>query len=256
MWDPATYLRFGSERARPFFDLLARVHAGCPGYVVDLGCGPGNLTAMLTDRWPGAQVVGVDSSAEMIAAARAEHGAAAEGLAFVHADMTAWQPSRQVDVFTCNAALQWVPDQATLLTTWAARLAPGGWLAFQVPGNAGQPSQQILAELINSARWQPLLGDIQLPSQSADPARYLDLLATAGCTVDAWETTYLHVLEGPDPVVDWYKGSGLVPVLAALPDDAAVEFITEYGARIRRAYPDTPYGTVLPFRRVFVVAHR
>lgn len=255
MGDPATCLRFGRERARPFFDLLARVHAGCPRYVVDLGCGPGNLTALLTDRWPGAKVVGVDSSPDMIEAARAEH-AGGERLAFIHADMTTWHPSRQVDVFTCNAALQWIPDQAAVLATWAGTLASGGWLAFQVPGNAGQPSDQILGELTGSARWAPLLTGVQRSSQSADPADYLDLLATAGCEVDAWETTYLHVLDGPDPVVDWYKGSGLRPVLAALSPEAGEEFTAEYGARIRKAYPAASYGTVLPFRRVFVVAHR
>ena len=256
MWDAATYLRFGNERARPFFDLLARVHAGCPGYVVDLGCGPGNLTALLTDRWPGATVLGVDSSREMIETATAEHAAGGGRLSFTHADMTTWRPAPQVDVFTCNAALQWIPGQATLLTALAAWLAPGGWLAFQVPGNSGQPSHQILCELTGSARWAPLLRDVQLTNQWADPADYLDLLAGAGCKVDAWETIYLHVLHGPDPVVDWYKGSGLRPVLAALPPEAGEEFIAEYGARIREAYPSASYGTVLPFRRVFFVAHR
>jgi trans-aconitate 2-methyltransferase len=255
MWDPVTYLRFDSERARPFFDLLARVHAAYPSRVVDLGCGPGNLTALLTDRWPGAQVLGVDNSPEMIEAAKAEHAAAGERLAFIHADIRTWQPSRPVDVFTCNAALQWIPGHADLLTGWAAWLAPRGSLAFQVPGNSAQPSHQILAELAASARWRPLLKGVQLNSQSANPAVYLDLLAAAGLEVDAWETTYLHVLPGPDPVVDWYKGSGLRPVLAALPPEAAAEFTAEYSKRIREAYPQAPYGTVLPFRRVFIVAH-
>jgi trans-aconitate 2-methyltransferase len=256
MWDPVTYLRFDSERARPFFDLLARVHAADPAFVADLGCGPGKLTALLAQRWPGAQVLGVDSSPEMIEAARAEHGAAGERLGFALADIRTWRPARPVDVFTCNAVLQWIPGHATLLTDLVARLAPGGWLAFQVPGNSGQPGDQILRELAGSARWQPLLTGARLNDQSADPAAYLDLLARAGCTVDAWETTYLHVLPGPDPVVEWYKGTGMRPVLAALPPGAAAEFTADYAARIREAYPDAPYGTVLPFRRVFVVARR
>lgn len=256
MWDPGVYLRFDGERARPFFDLLARVQAADPAFVADLGCGPGQLTALLAERWPKAQVLGVDSSAEMIEAARAGHTAAGGRLTFDVGDVRTWRPDRPVDVLTCNAVLQWVPGHASLLTGWAAQLAPGGWLAVQVPGNAGQPSDRILRELTGSGRWQPLLEGVRLNDQSADPAAYLHLLAAAGCTVDAWEATYLHVLPGPDPVADWYQGTGLRPVLAALPEAAAAEFTAEYAARIRDAYPAASYGTVLPFRRVFVVAHR
>jgi trans-aconitate 2-methyltransferase len=262
MWNPATYLQFADERARPFFDLLARVQAENPEFVVDLGCGPGNLTALLADRWPAAHVLGVDNSAAMIEAAQADsarHGPpdrAAGRLAFVQADIRDWFPSRPVDVFTCNAVLQWVPGHLELLTSWVSWLAPGGWLAFQLPGNFDQPSHTILRELAASPRWQPLLRDVQLNRQAAGPATYPDLLAAAGCCVDAWETTYLHVLSGPDAVVDWYKGSGLRPVLAALPPEQAAEFTAEYGDRIRAAYPPAAYGTVLPFRRIFVVARR
>ena len=155
-----------------------------------------------------------------------------------------------------NAVLQWVPDQLDVLARWPGMLAPGGWLAFQVPGNFDQPSHQILSELASSPRWHPLLRDVELNRQAAQPAEYLDLLARAGCDVDAWETTYLHVLPGADPVLDWYKGTGLRPVLAALAAGLAGEFLAEYGARAREAYPAAPYGTVLPFRRVFVVAAR
>jgi len=275
MWDPAAYLRFGSERTRPFFDLLTRVYAADPGYVVDLGCGPGNLTALLAARWPEAYVLGVDNSAEMIATARAEvrsavagtagvrasaDGAAGPGngsrLAFALADIRSWQPGRPVDVFTCNAVLQWVPGHLNLLTSWARWLSPGGWLAFQVPGNFDQPSHTILRDLAASARWKPLLHGVQLNRQAVDPAAYLDVLAAAECEVDAWETTYLHVLHGEDAVLDWYRGSGLRPVLAALSPEDGADFAAEYGAQLRAAYPAAPYGTVLPFRRIFVVAHR
>ena len=159
-------------------------------------------------------------------------------------------------VFTCNAVLQWIPGHLALLTSWAGWLAPGGWLAFQVPGNFDQPSHTILRELAESARWRPMLGGVQLNRQAVDPATYLDLLAAAGCEVDTWETTYLHVLQGDDAVLRWYQGSGLRPVLAVLPEEHAAEFTAEYGARIRQAYPAAPYGTVLPFRRIFVVARR
>jgi trans-aconitate 2-methyltransferase len=275
MWDPGTYLWFGRERGRPFFDLLSRVGADAPGFVADLGCGPGNLTAALAARWPGARVLGVDSSPEMIEAARAELGApeaeAAEGataqaaglraaavpagrLEFRLADIRTWQPEQPVDVITCNAVLQWIPGHRELLTPWVRWLAPGGWLAFQLPGNFDQPSHTILRELAGTPRWRPLLEGVQLNRQAGDPADYLALLAAAGCEVDAWETTYLHVLPGQDAVVDWYRGSGLRPVLSALPPAEAEEFLAGYRDLIRVAYPPAPYGTVLPFRRVFVVA--
>ncbi len=275
MWDPGTYLRFGTERARPFFDLVSRVQAEAPGFVADLGCGPGNLTAALAARWPAARVLGVDSSPEMIEAARAELAApeakAAEGTAaqaaglgvaavpagrleFRLADIRTWQPDQPVDVITCNAVLQWIPGHQELLTSWVRWLAPGGWLAFQLPGNFDQPSHTILRELASTPRWRPLLEGVQLNRQAGDPTDYLALLAGAGCEVDAWETTYLHVLPGEDAVVDWYRGSGLRPVLSALPPAEAEEFLAGYRDLIRAAYPPAPYGTVLPFRRVFVVA--
>jgi trans-aconitate 2-methyltransferase len=262
MWNPATYLQFASERARPFFDLLTRVQAESPDYVVDLGCGPGNLTAVLAARWPAANVLGVDSSAAMIGAAQAETAGPGQAdpparrLSFVQADIRDWQPERPVDVFTCNAVLQWVPDHLHLLTTWVDWLAPGGWLAFQLPGNFDQPSHTIMREMAASPRWQPLLRDVQLNRQAGDPATYLDVLATAGCQVDAWETTYLHALPGEHAVLDWYKGSGLRPVLAGLTPQQGAEFTGEYGERICAAYPPAAYGTVLPFRRIFVVARR
>lgn len=253
MWDPGQYLRYAGERARPFFDLLARVGAADPGYVADLGCGPGNLTATLAERWPTAEIVGVDNSAEMIAAAGADHGANPR-LRFRQADMRGWRPERPVDVLVSNAALQWVPGHLDVVRRWPGLLSPGGWLAFQLPGNYDQPSHAILLELVSSERWRGLLAGVALNRQAADPAGYLDLLAGAGCSVDAWETTYLHVLHGPDPVVEWYRGTGLRPVLAALDPGQAERFVAEYSQRIRAAYPPAPYGTVLPFRRVFVVA--
>ena len=180
--------------------------------------------------------------------------AAGGGLAFQLADIRTWEPDQPVDVITCNAVLQWIPGHQELLTSWVRWLAPGGWLAFQLPGNFDQPSHTILRELASAPRWRPLLDGAQLNRQAGDPADYLALLAGAGCEVDAWETTYLHVLPGEDAVVNWYRGSGLRPVLAALPPDRAEEFLAGYRDRIRAAYPPTPYGTVLPFRRVFVVA--
>ncbi len=254
VWDPDQYLAFADERSRPFYDLVGRVGAPSPDYVVDLGCGPGNLTSSLADRWPRAEILGVDSSAEMIAAASARP--ARPGLSFRLGDVRDWRPDREVDVIVSNAVLQWVPGHVELLPGWAAALAPGGWLAFQLPGNFDQPSHAILRELSQSAKWRDRLSAVQLNRQAADPAEYLDVLARLGLAVDAWETTYLHVLPGEDAVTQWYKGTGLRPVLAALEPADAAEFISDYSEQVRRAYPAAPYGTVLPFRRVFVVAHK
>ena len=255
MWDPAQYGRYSGERARPFFDLLARVDATDPGLVLDLGCGPGQLTATLAGRWPGATVIGVDSSAAMIEAARG--AVPADGrVSFVLGDVQDWEPPGRADVLVSNAVLQWVPGQLDVLARWAGLLACGGWLAVQVPGNFDQPGHAIMRELAGSPRWRALLGGVALNRQDTGPADYLDVLAKAGCTTDAWETTYLHVLTGDNPVLEWYKGTGLRPVIDALPAGLAGEFLAEYGARVRAAYPARPYGTVLPFRRVFAVARR
>ncbi|HEY2507209.1 MAG TPA: trans-aconitate 2-methyltransferase [Streptosporangiaceae bacterium] len=253
MWDPAQYLNFASERSRPFFDLTARIGAADPRTVVDLGCGPGQLTAALAARWPQAEILGIDSSTEMIKAAMAH---ATDRLSFRVEDATAWHADRPVDVIISNAVLQWVPSHLELLPQWATALAPDGWLAFQLPGNYDQPSHAVLRELAASARWRDRLADVQLNRQSGEPSQYLDLLASVGLVVDAWETTYLHVLPGEDAVTQWYKGTGLRPVLAALTDAESAEFTAAYGELVRAAYPAQPYGTVLPFRRVFVVAHR
>jgi trans-aconitate 2-methyltransferase len=256
MWDPGQYWRFGDERSRPFFDLLGRVGAQAPQAVVDLGCGPGTLTAALARRWPQAQVRGIDSSPEMIAAARSLPPDAGPRLSFALGDVREWNPGGRVDVIISNAVLQWVPDHLDVVARWAGFVPAGGWLAFQVPGNYDQPSHAALRELIGSGRWRPLLAGVRLNRQAASPREYLDLLAGAGLEVDAWETTYQHVLHGEDAVLEWYKGTGLRPVLSALAPGPAEEFLAEYGARMREAYPAAAYGTPFPFRRVFAVGAR
>jgi trans-aconitate 2-methyltransferase len=262
MWDAGQYLRFGGERARPFFDLVAQVGATSPRYVADLGCGPGNLTAALAARWPEAAVVGVDNSPEMIAAARAaaeidaRGPAAAPNLSFALGDVRDWRPERPLDVLVCNAVLQWVPGHDELLLRWADLLAPGGWLAFQLPGNFDQPSHAIVRELAASPRWRGPLAGARLNRQAGDPAGYVALLTRPGFEVDAWETSYLHVLHGDNPVLEWTKGTTLRPVLAALDAEQAAAFVGEYAERLRAEYQPHPFGTVFPFRRVFAVVHR
>lgn len=257
-WDAATYLRFATERARPFADLLARVGADDPRFVVDMGCGPGTLTATLAQRWPGATVVGVDSSAEMVAEA-----GALGGIDVVQADVRDWTPDRPVDVLVTNAVLQWVPDRLDLLRSWVGWLAPGGWLALQVPGNVAAPSHALMREVAALPRFAGRLAGVPREAPVADALGYAEVLAGAGCTVDAWETTYVHVLDpagehGDDAVLAWLRGTALRPVLHAL-DGVPAEgdaFHAEHGARLRTAYPRRPWGTPLPFRRVFAVAQR
>ena len=249
-WDPDHYLRYADERSRPFLDLLARVRAAAPRRVVDLGCGPATLTALLARRWPGADVVGVDSSPEMVAAARDAPGVRVE-----LADLRDWRPEQPVDVLVSNATLQWVPGHLDLLPRLVEALAPGGELALQVPGNLGEPSHEIRRELAAEPRFARWTTGVATPA-SADPEVYLARLQDLGCEVDVWETTYLHVLHGEDPVFTWVSGTGARPTLQALPDGLREEFEAELRARLRAAYPSGPHGTVLPFRRVFAVARR
>ena len=248
-WDPDRYLSYADERGRPFVELLARVDADDPATVVDLGCGPGNLTALLAARWPGARLRGVDNSTEMIATARETH----PEIEFEVGDLRAWRPEAPVDVLISNATLQWVPGHVDLLPGLVAAVRPGGWLAFQVPGNFDEPSHTIRTELAATPPYDVHTGDAAVPS-SHDPSAYLEALTDLGCTVDAWETTYLHVLRGEDPVFTWVSGTGARPTLQALPDDLRPGFEEEFRARLRAAYPERDGQVVLPFRRVFVVA--
>jgi trans-aconitate 2-methyltransferase len=249
-WDPDRYLTYADERGRPFVDLLNRVPAHAPRRVVDLGCGPGNLTALLARRWPDADVLGVDSSVPMVSAAEQ---AGLPGVRFEVGDLRSWRPAEPVDVLVSNATLQWVPGHLDLLPWLVRQLAPGGWFAFQVPGNFEEPSHVIRRELAAEAPYADHVRDAAAPA-SHDPAVYLDRLLDLGCAVDAWETTYLHLLTGDDPVFAWVSGTGARPTLQALPDDLRPAFEDEFRRRLREAYPPRPNGTVLPFRRIFVVA--
>ncbi|MGW2045182.1 trans-aconitate 2-methyltransferase [Streptomyces sp. NPDC001858] len=260
-WDPAQYLRHADHRARPFADLLARVPAlpGDPPRIADLGCGPGNVTARLADRWPTARITGYDNSPRMLADAAAH---ARAHLDFAYADLTTWTPAQTAqtyDLIVSNAALQWVPGHLDAFPDWLDGLAPGGVLAFQVPHNIDAPLHALMRELGDAPRWKSRLGDVLRRRTSVHaPAVYLDRLARLGCTPDVWTTTYFHVLTGEDPVLDWVKGTGLRPVLDALADDpeARDAFLTAYRDLLREAYPSTEHGTVLPFRRLFAVARK
>ncbi|WP_369208916.1 methyltransferase domain-containing protein [Streptomyces sp. PU-14G] len=263
MWDPKQYLRHAGYRLRPLRDLLARVPDDLPGHpgvrIADLGCGPGGPSEILAARWPEAHITGYDSSPDMLkeAAAHTRPGR----LDFTHADLADWRPApdEHFGLLFSNAALQWVPGHQHAFPDWIAALPAGGVLACQMPGNFRAPSHTLLAELCASPRWRDRLGTVPRPD-ALDPAGYADVLAPLGprgCDIDTWETTYLHRLTGPDPVLDWTKGTTLRPALARLDDDPAARdaFLAEYGEALRKAYPPSADGTTaVPFRRIFVVA--
>jgi trans-aconitate 2-methyltransferase len=251
-WDPVQYGRFARERGRPFVELLSQVELAPPRRVVDLGCGPGNLTTVLADRWPTAIIEGIDSSPEMISSAPS-----ADRITFRLGDITAFHPAPDTDLLVSNAALQWVPGHVDLLRSWAAALPSGAWLAWQVPGNLDSPSHELLRGLAASARWAQSVGQIPLrPDAVQSPTGYATLLIDCGLVADVWETTYLHVLTGADPVLEWVRGTALRPVLAALTPAEAADFESEYAQLLRDAYPPGPSGTILPFRRIFCVGRK
>ncbi len=263
-WDPARYLRHAGHRARPFADLLARVPGlpTDPPRIADLGCGPGNATALLADRWPTARITGYDNAPGMLERAHAYAGPTAGGgrLDFAAADVGTWTPAGPHDLIVSNAALQWVPGHADLLAGWIAHLVPGGTLAFQVPGNFDAPSHRLMRELAESPRWRSRLSGALRHDAVLTPEAYFARLTDLGCTADVWETTYIHLLPGEDAVLDWVWGTGLRPVLTALTltddPDARDTFVAEYRALLRTAYPRGPHGTPFPFRRIFAVAEK
>jgi len=253
MWDPTVYHRFGIERSRPFHDLVARIGATGPRIVTDLGCGTGELTAGLAERWPDARITGLDSSPEMIKRA----GAIATPVRFAVADVRDWQPAPDTDVVVTNAVLQWVPGHQALIDGWIRALPSGAWFAMQVPGNFAAPSHRALRALARSAPYADTVGEVVREAPVDDAAGYAALLIGAGAAVDAWETTYVHLLPdtGPEhPVLRWMEGTALRPVKAALPDPAYREFRAALGATLAAEYPAHNGYVAFPFRRIFAVA--
>lgn len=251
MWDPDVYLAFADQRARPFFDMLSRIGAERPRRVVDLGCGAGNLTVQLARRWPDAVIEALDSSPEMVAAARGRGVDATVG------DLRDWTPRKDTDVVFSNAAVQWVPEHAELMVRWAGQLAPGAWIGIQMPGAFETPSHAVVRALARREPYAAALRDIpfRVGAVVETPRQYAELLLDAGCDVDAWETTYVHQLTGEHPVLDWISGTFLLPVQERLDDEAWQHFRQELIPLLADAYPARRDGTTLfPFRRVFVVA--
>jgi trans-aconitate 2-methyltransferase len=262
-WDPEQYEKFSDHRGRPFTELTSRLGASSPEVVVDLGCGSGGQTLALAARWPDARFVGVDSSPEMLDRARADDPVGR--VEWVCSDVESWDCSTvgsPIDVIIANSLLQWVPSHMLLIPGWVATLAPGGWFGMQVPGNFNAPSHTLLREVAaTSPRAGELLPRLRGGEAVSEPSVYLSLLAGLGCDVDAWETTYQHILDPGgdrgDAVLEWTKGTALLPVFEVLKDEGERAcFLEAYGAALLRAYPPQPFGTVLAFRRIFAVAHR
>lgn len=251
-WDPQQYLAFSDERSRPFSDLLSRVAGPRPARVVDLGCGTGRLTATLAELWPEAEVVGIDSSPEMLSAA-APYAERYPNLAFVLQSIDDWEPDPGIDLIVSNAALQWVPGHRDLLRSWLPRLRTGARVAVQVPGNEDSPSQIVLRELAGRPEWAAALSDVGADIPRVGGVRdYLDIFLEAGHRVEAWETTYQHVLTGEDAVLDWLEGTRLLAYRQRL-GSRADAFVAELRPLLREAYPPAHGATVFGFRRLFFV---
>ncbi|QNK66529.1 trans-aconitate 2-methyltransferase [Variovorax sp. PAMC26660] len=251
-WSAKQYTAFENERTRPVRDLVAAIHSKDVRLAVDLGCGPGNSTDVLAQRFPGATVTGMDSSEDMVTAARKRLPA----IGFEVSDIESWNPSQAFDVILANASLQWLPDHASLYPRLASKLAPGGSLAIQTPDNLEEPAHRLAREVAASKRWAEKIGDVKHPARHS-PAHYYALLRPHVSQVDVWRTTYFHPLAGAAAVVEWFKGSALLPYLARLNADEKAAFIAQYQTEIAKAYPALDDGTVLlPFPRLFIVAVR
>ncbi len=253
-WDPAQYERFRGERARPFFDLVGRLPDGRVRRVADLGCGTGELTRTLLERWPEADVVGVDFSQEMLA--RASAGPAQPRLRFVRADLASWEPEAPLDRIVSNAALQWLPEHGVLLERLTRFLAPEGALAVQVPHNRGEGAFRALDELCLEAPWRERFQKAERRPSIETPLFYAERLLGLGLEIELWETVYHHRMAGAPEVVEWMKGTALRPLLSALAPPEQQEFLAELVARVTPLFPRGPHGIFFPFRRLFFVARK
>lgn len=256
-WDPTQYLQFADHRLRPALELMGRVPLAAPRVIYDLGCGHGEPTRLLADRWPEATVYGVDSSKEMLERA----GATPSRIQWIEADVRSWEPAEPPDLIFSNAALQWVDGHATLFPRLAGSLAPGGCLAVQVPLSWPMPSHRMMRQtLVDGGPGGTPLGTDDLRRRVDrkwvdDPEQYYDLLVDKAASIDIWSTEYLQILDGPDPVLEWVKGTGLRPILNGLSESDRAVYLEEYARRLREAYPARPNGwTLYPFRRLFIVA--
>ena len=252
-WNPALYSRFEAERTRPARDLLAQVKLAHAATAVDLGCGPGNSTELIAQRFPGAAVTGVDTSAAMLAKAAGR----LPGGRFIQADIATWQPDAPPDLIYANAALHWVPDHTALIPRLFATLAPGGVLAVQMPDNRHEPSHRLMREVAADGPWAERLAHASEEIGVLPVAAYYDLLAGAGAQTEVWRTIYHHPMDGAAAIVEWVRSTGLQPFLRPLDEAERTLFLERYEAAVARAYPVRADGKrLLLFPRLFLVAQR
>ena len=253
VWNPQQYLKFSGHRLRPAVDLLMRILDFEVKSIADLGAGAGNVTRLIRERWPEAIVTGVEGSAEMVAAGKK----AAPEVEWLQQDLGSWRPTQQYDVIYSNAALHWLPGHAKLFPALMEKVAPGGILAVQMPRNFGAPSHVLIGETALNGPWRKQLEHLVTPPPVEAPGFYHNLLAPSSQNIDIWETEYLQILEGDNPVKEWTKGTWLTRYLDVLQGDEKLAFEAAYGARVAKAYPRNATGqTLFPFRRLFMVAQR
>jgi trans-aconitate 2-methyltransferase len=251
-WDPEKYLQFESERTLPCRDLVARIRLPEPSDIADLGCGPGNSTAVLSERWPRANILGVDSSDEMLRKARAS-GVKAKWLL---SDLREWRPEGRFDLVFSNATLHWIPRQHVEIPRLMTFVSEGGALAFQIPTRAGA-WRTAMRDVLRLPEFRKSVSKGTTYNHSRGPGYYFDMLAPLSKKVEIWETEYVHVMPGPEAIVEWTRGAGLRPVLDQLHEGARAHFLDRYGRQIAKEYRRTASGEVLfPFDRLFVVAYR
>ncbi len=252
-WDPNQYLRYADKRERPAYELLDRVPVTSPERIYDLGCGSGNTSLLLKRRWPDAKVTGIDNSAAMLDKARTE----SIDVDWQEADIDEIDLSDSPDLIYSNAALHWVDSHETLLPRLVMFLKPGGVLAVQMPVNFTAPSHTLLFDLATEEPWREWLENLRPSNPVGTPEWYWRILSSHCRDIDIWTTTYLQVMSGDDPVLEWVRGSALVPFLDRLPNEHREAFLSAYGVRLREAYPQRSSGeTLFPFTRLFLVGQR
>lgn len=259
-WDPSKYTEFSDYRGRPYTDLLGQLGQIDASKIIDLGCGPGNMTRLLAQRWPDAQVEGLDSSAEMIA--KAQSSVQEPNLNFALADATTWHPDADTDLLFSNAMLQWVPGHRQLLAGWLKELKVGANVAIQIPGNFGSPSHAVMRQVADSPKWaDQLSGVLRHVDVVGEPDEYQRIFLEAGVQANVWESTYQQLLVGEDPILNWVRGTALLPIRAALSAPDYAQFEDDYRVAVAEHYPSftAQDGTVLtnfPFRRIFMIGHK
>jgi trans-aconitate 2-methyltransferase len=253
VWNPQQYLKFSGHRLRPAVDLLMRIPDFAVRTAADLGAGAGNVTKLIKERWPDAAVLALEGSREMVAAGQK----AAPNVEWLQQDLASWQPQRKFDLVYSNAALHWLPDHATLFPGLIQTVEPAGFMAVQMPRNFTAPSHLLIGETALNGPWRSKVEHLVTAPPVHEPAFYHDLLMPLCDDIDIWETEYLQVLEGDNPVKEWTKGTWLTRYLDVLDGPEKAAFESAYGERVAKAYPKNSRGqTLFPFRRLFMVAQR